>query len=155
MWIRNVSVSSWKLCYDVVVVHVSWARLSLNCNHQRAYFSSPVCRRVRSPDGIILVGRTRRTRRKTCINANLSTTNNQLKLLPYRFQAVHQLQQCNTAARIQYWHWFHAWRVSCGNVFKWNILHVYIFIFAGCWCIIAFKWYGNKKVSKIWFCVWK
>jgi hypothetical protein len=30
----------------------------------------------------------------------------QLKLRPYRFQAVHQLQQRDTAARIQYYHWF-------------------------------------------------
>jgi hypothetical protein len=30
----------------------------------------------------------------------------QMKLRPYRFQAVHQLQQRDTAARIQYCHWF-------------------------------------------------
>jgi hypothetical protein len=30
----------------------------------------------------------------------------QLKLRPYRFQAVHQLQQRDTAAIIQYCHWF-------------------------------------------------
>jgi hypothetical protein len=29
----------------------------------------------------------------------------ELKLRPYRFQAVHQLQQRDTAARIQYCHW--------------------------------------------------
>jgi hypothetical protein len=31
----------------------------------------------------------------------------QLKLWPYRFQAQHQLQQQDMAARIQYCHWFH------------------------------------------------
>jgi hypothetical protein len=30
----------------------------------------------------------------------------QLKLRPYRFQAVHPLQQRDTSARIQYCHWF-------------------------------------------------
>jgi hypothetical protein len=30
----------------------------------------------------------------------------ELKLQPYQFQAVHQLQQQDTAARIQYCHWF-------------------------------------------------
>jgi hypothetical protein len=30
----------------------------------------------------------------------------QLKLRSYRFQAVHQLQQRDMAARIQYCHWF-------------------------------------------------
>jgi hypothetical protein len=30
----------------------------------------------------------------------------QMKLRPYRLQAVHQLQQRDTAARIQYCHWF-------------------------------------------------
>jgi hypothetical protein len=30
----------------------------------------------------------------------------QLKLRPYQFQAVHQLQQRDTAGRIQYCHWF-------------------------------------------------
>jgi hypothetical protein len=31
----------------------------------------------------------------------------ELKSQAYRFQAVHQLQQRGTAARIQYYHWFH------------------------------------------------
>jgi hypothetical protein len=31
----------------------------------------------------------------------------QLKLLPYRFQAVYQQQKRETAARIQYYHWLH------------------------------------------------
>jgi hypothetical protein len=30
----------------------------------------------------------------------------QLELRPYRFKAVHQLQQWITVARIQYFHWF-------------------------------------------------
>jgi hypothetical protein len=30
----------------------------------------------------------------------------QLKLRPYQFQAVHQLRERGTAARIQYCHWF-------------------------------------------------
>jgi hypothetical protein len=30
----------------------------------------------------------------------------QMKLRPYRFQEVHQLQQRDTAARIRYCHWF-------------------------------------------------
>jgi hypothetical protein len=30
----------------------------------------------------------------------------QLKFRPCRFQAMHQLQQRDTAARIQYYHWF-------------------------------------------------
>jgi hypothetical protein len=36
----------------------------------------------------------------------------QLELQPYRFKAVHQLQR-DTAARIQYCHWFHCFeRIS-------------------------------------------
>jgi hypothetical protein len=37
-------------------------------------------------------------------NAHRATK--QLILRPYRFQAVYQLQQWDTAARIQYCHWF-------------------------------------------------
>jgi hypothetical protein len=33
-------------------------------------------------------------------------TTKQLKLRPYRFQAVHHLQLRDTAAKIQYCHWF-------------------------------------------------
>jgi hypothetical protein len=34
------------------------------------------------------------------------TAKKQLKLQPYRFQAVHLLQQRDKAVRIQYCHWF-------------------------------------------------
>jgi hypothetical protein len=40
----------------------------------------------------------------------------QLKLRPYRFQAVHQLQQRDTSTRTQYWKLVssvYAWRCSC------------------------------------------
>jgi hypothetical protein len=40
----------------------------------------------------------------------------QLKLRPYRFQAVHQLQQRDTAARIQYCHWFRRYVREGGHV---------------------------------------
>jgi hypothetical protein len=35
-----------------------------------------------------------------------ASSEKQLKLRPYRFQVVHQPQQRDTAARIQYCHWF-------------------------------------------------
>jgi hypothetical protein len=54
----------------------------------------------------------------------------QLKLRPYRFQAVHQLQQRDTAARIQYYHhWFRRFVRGVhvqllGLRCKWNILYI-------------------------------
>jgi hypothetical protein len=41
----------------------------------------------------------------------------QLKLRPYRFQAVHRLQQRDKAARIQYCYWFR--RFVCEGVCVW------------------------------------
>jgi len=50
--------------------------MSLNSGHQRAYCSSPRWyMSMESHGGIILTGENRRTRRKTCPSATLSTTN--------------------------------------------------------------------------------
>jgi hypothetical protein len=44
---------------------------------------------------------------KKCLSVSRADrATKQLKLRPYRFQAAHQLQQLDTAARIQYNHWF-------------------------------------------------
>jgi hypothetical protein len=50
--------------------------VSLNCGHQRAYCpSSRWYRSMESHDEMRLTGKSRRTRRKTCPSATLSTTN--------------------------------------------------------------------------------
>jgi hypothetical protein len=50
--------------------------MSLNCGHQRAYCSTPRSyMSMESHGGMILTGKTRRTLRKTCASATLSTTN--------------------------------------------------------------------------------
>jgi hypothetical protein len=43
---------------------------------------------------------------RTSLSASDHRATKQLKLWPYRFQAVHQLQQRDTAGRIQYCSWF-------------------------------------------------
>jgi hypothetical protein len=54
------------------------------------------------------------TFRKILSVTNAHRATKQLKLRPYRFQAARQLQQRDTAARIQYWHRFH--RFVCKGV---------------------------------------
>jgi hypothetical protein len=50
--------------------------MSLNCDHQRACCSSPKWFMIiESHCGMIMTGENRRTRRKTCTSATLSTTN--------------------------------------------------------------------------------
>lgn len=38
--------------------------------------------------------------------ASVHRATKRLKLLPYQFQAVHQLQKPDTAVEIKYFHWF-------------------------------------------------
>jgi hypothetical protein len=60
----------------VVVIHADGLRLTLNCGHQRAYCSSlRLYMSTEGHSGMILTEETRRTRRKTCPSATLSTTN--------------------------------------------------------------------------------
>jgi hypothetical protein len=47
-----------------------------------------------------------RDTKSVCAVISAHPATKQLKLRPYRFQAVHQLQQRDTAARIQYCYWF-------------------------------------------------
>jgi hypothetical protein len=60
-----------------VVVQCRWSKtMCPNCGHQRAYCSSPRWyMRVEGHGGIMFTGENRRTRRKACPSATLSTTN--------------------------------------------------------------------------------
>jgi hypothetical protein len=66
---------------DFILSHVEtsctcrWGE-SLNCGHQRAYCSSPMWyMSMENHGGIIFTAKNRRTRRKPCLSATLSTTN--------------------------------------------------------------------------------
>jgi hypothetical protein len=49
--------------------------MSLNCGHKRAYYTSSRYMIMESYRGMTLTGENRRTRRRTCLNGCLSTTN--------------------------------------------------------------------------------
>jgi hypothetical protein len=49
--------------------------MSLNCGHQQTYCSSPRYMSLESHGGMILTEENRKTRRRTCLSATLSTTN--------------------------------------------------------------------------------
>jgi hypothetical protein len=60
----------------VIVEHVDGVRLSLNCDHQRAYCSSPSWyRSMEGHGGMISTGRNRKARREACPSDSLTATN--------------------------------------------------------------------------------
>jgi hypothetical protein len=60
-----------------------------------------VTRKCNTPTEIKILGH-----RKCLSVVSAHRATKQLKLRPYQFQAVHHLQQRDTAARIKYYHWF-------------------------------------------------
>jgi hypothetical protein len=62
-------------CNTVVIFVVHVGGMSLNCSHQRAYYSSPKWYvSMKGNDGMILTWENLRSRRRTCPSATLSTT---------------------------------------------------------------------------------